>query len=183
MEEFKDVNIEGRSFYSLALAYRRAADLLLDHLDKEHASHGESYLPIQFLYSHATELLLKAFLRLKGFSIDLAKRPYAHDLVKLYDESINHGLEVADLDQQSLRDLIRLLEDGHNDYQYRYFEKSFNTADSNWIRRDVCKLADAVEAEVEKQNQPAEKKAKEAGTCLAPVPYKLLISIGKGDLS
>ena len=165
---------DGVGLYRLALAYRRSADQLLDHLDNDHTKNYASILPIQFLYSHAVELLFKAFLRYKGFSENLIKHKYRHDIAKLYDECNKQGLALSSVEHQSLLRLIPLLKDGHVEYQYRYFAKSFSTADPEWMCLDVGKLADAVGAEFEKQRQTAEQKAKEAGMGSVQIPIKML---------
>jgi hypothetical protein len=166
-------------YYGLALAYRRSADLLLEQIAKAQTREARTDLPVRFLYSHTVELLLKAFLRLRGFEVDvLANRPYGHDLVALYDECNKLDLALADTDKRSLSVLIPYLEAGHGDYQFRYSEKSFSTADPNWMRRDVGKLADAVAAAVKNDNQAAEQEAKDAGMVRLNVPVQIIVSIG-----
>ena len=164
----------GEPFYGLAISYRCAADVLLEQGD------GSIALPTRFLYSHAFELFFKAFLRLNGIGIDaLAKRPYGHNLYELYEQCKRRGLTLTAQDQESLGHLMPLLKDGHAEYQYRYFEKSFNTAEPTWMRRDIAKLHTAIDVEVEKQRQALIEEAKEKNTVLIAVPIKMIVSIGE----
>lgn len=51
--------------------------------------------PVFILTFHAIELVLKAFLARSGMNAEqLAKRPYGHNLVKLYDEAKGRGLSI-----------------------------------------------------------------------------------------
>ena len=170
---------QGLPFFPIAVGYRRSADIL-ESLEKERAP-LEYVFPIYFLYSHAAELFLKAFLRLNGMSIAaLAKKPYGHNLVGLYKKCNQYALGLSEIDKRSLVQLLPLLAQGHDDYQFRYFEKSFNTADLSWIRESVSKLADAIEAAVNKERDIWEQEAKAAGMQLVPVPHKLVMSLTRG---
>jgi hypothetical protein len=52
--------------------------------------------PVRFLYFHAIELFLKAFLRLKGIEDDiLASRDYSHRLAHLADEAERRDLLIG----------------------------------------------------------------------------------------
>jgi hypothetical protein len=168
----------GSPFFGLARAYLHSADLLLERLDAEHVGGAERDLPVRFLYSHAVELLLKAFLRMQGFSVEtLASRQYGHDLTVLLEECNKLGLALSVSDRARLLTLLPYLEAGHEQYQFRYFEKSFNTADPHWMQAEVGILADAVGVEVEKQRQNAEEEAKAANMVLIPVPTKIIVSL------
>lgn len=48
--------------------------------------------PIYYLYAHALELSLKAFLRCKGVEVKILKEKFGHDLKKLLDEAKKKGL-------------------------------------------------------------------------------------------
>lgn len=48
--------------------------------------------PISFLYYHAIELYLKAYLRAEGFSVKELRRQFGHNAVKLRDEAKSRGL-------------------------------------------------------------------------------------------
>jgi hypothetical protein len=169
---------EGNPFFGLARAYWHSADLLLERLDAEHVGGAERDLPVRFLYSHAVELLLKAFLLMQGFSVEtLATRHYGHDLTVLFKECNKLGLALSVSDRARLMTLLPYLEAGHKQYQFRYFEKSFNTADPHWMQSEVGKLGDAVGVEAEKQRRNAEEEAKAANKVMVLRASKIIVSI------
>jgi HEPN domain-containing protein len=52
--------------------------------------------PVRFLFSHAIELYLKAYLLLKGLTVDeLRSRALGHNLKKLASKSVKLGLSVS----------------------------------------------------------------------------------------
>ena len=60
---------------------------------------------------HAVELGLKAFLVKQGMNAEtLRKRPYGHDLVRLFDEAVKHGLELGTPDADKM---IRWINEWH----------------------------------------------------------------------
>ena len=69
-----------------------------------------------------------------------------------------------------------MLAQGHNEYQFRYFEKSFNTASFSSARNGVAKLAEAVEGAVEKERQVWEEEAKAAGRQIVRVATKVVVT-------
>lgn len=78
-------------FYNFAASYRAAADKL--RVCKLRATHP--YSPIMFLYYHAIELYLKAFLRAEGFKVgDLEK--IGHKFDKLQETCADKGLKFDD---------------------------------------------------------------------------------------
>jgi len=83
--------------YHYALSYRRAADAL--GTVKLRATHPES--PREFLYYHAIELFLKAYLRNVGLSV-LALKGLSHSTGKLQSEFLEHGGELMDEDREVL---------------------------------------------------------------------------------
>src|SRR5262249_38787516 len=99
---------EGSSFFGLALAYQHDADLLLEHHDAEHVGGAERDLPVRFLYSHAVELFLKAFLRIQGFSVETL-RQYGHHLMALFEECNKHDLALFAPDRASILILLPYL--------------------------------------------------------------------------
>jgi hypothetical protein len=162
----------GKPYFGIAGAFRDSADALFHRLEQEQASRVESTMPVSFLYSHAAELFLKAFLRLRGLS-EQACRDHGHDLAALSTACHERGLDVTGSEP-----LLRLLADGHADYQFRYFERSFTTADLRWIRAVVGRLADAVSAEIDKERQSAEQAAREANQAPVEVAGKIVVSVG-----
>jgi hypothetical protein len=63
--------------------------VLLHHV-KSDVSNPDA--PVSLLFAHAMELYLKAFLRLKGVSVQRVKSGFGHDFRKLVDEASARGL-------------------------------------------------------------------------------------------
>jgi len=72
-----------------------------------------------------------------------------------------------------------MLASGHDDYQFRYFEKSFNMATLPWIREGVSNLAQAVEMAVDKERHEREKEAKAKDQHIVSIVNKIVISSDK----
>ena len=162
----------GASLYQLGLQYQHSGDLLLDHL----TGNKEVHLPACFLYSHAAELFMKSFLALKGANRKQL-RSYGHKLADLYDACGKHGLTISVTNHRVLRQLIVMMQSGHSGYEFRYFEESFNTATTSWMRRDLATLAAAVSMEVENQRKVHEAEAKAAGLIVFNIPMKIIVGI------
>jgi hypothetical protein len=73
------------------------------------------------------------------------------------------------------------LANGHGDYRFRYFERSFTTVDLRWIRAEVGKIADVVTAELNKERQAAEQEARDANQVLIEVAAKIVVSVPTGS--
>jgi HEPN domain-containing protein len=133
------------SQYELAVSYRQSADLLVEHIASWKKG-GHGIFPAMFLYSHAVELFLKEYLRLAGYE-EARLKQFGHRLRKLWTAARKEGI-VLEM-PHAMDQLIPSLEAGHENYQFRYSEKSFNFYGPNWMQRDVAKLADAVAAKVQ----------------------------------
>ncbi|WP_119418072.1 hypothetical protein [Desertibaculum subflavum] len=75
------------SYWQSAVALKKA-DVSATHSDE----------PVTFLYCHAVELYLKAFLRAAGLSVKELRDKYGHNVVKLADAAREDGLEFQDED-------------------------------------------------------------------------------------
>ena len=64
------------------------------------ATHPDA--PICFLYYHAIELYLKAYLRAQGYSVQDLRRQLGHHAVKLHGEAKRLGLRFDDEDVEVL---------------------------------------------------------------------------------
>ena len=74
-----------------------------------------------YLAGHALELVLKAFLRAKGFSIDDLKNKFSHDLVKLLNQAEAQDLgELVAISKES-RQLILMLNDVYKPKDLEYY--------------------------------------------------------------
>jgi Uma2 family endonuclease len=80
-------------FHKSAADYIMSSQLLNDKRNELDTHFG---MPPFFLCGHAFELLLKAFLRAKGWPVTKLKR--SHDLSKLYEQAMGEGLQ-NNLDQ------------------------------------------------------------------------------------
>jgi chemotaxis family two-component system response regulator Rcp1 len=97
-----------------------------------------------YLYFHATELLLKAYLRAQG------KDPWGHELSELLKECSDLGLVIDSEDKYGLRKIVSLLESGDENMGLRYFSlKSGSLPDMVWTHEVVGQLVKAVTTAVE----------------------------------
>jgi len=85
----KDDRTTDVGLYHFAQSYRLAADFLENGPDRPHSTHPEE--PRDFLYIHAIELYLKAFLRLQGKTVDDLKA-IGHDIPKLAKLVAGYGV-------------------------------------------------------------------------------------------
>ena len=85
----KDDRTTDVGLYHYANSYRVAADYLEAGPDRSVSTHPEA--PRDFLYTHAIELYLKAFLRLQGKTVDDLKA-IGHDIPKLARLVAGHGV-------------------------------------------------------------------------------------------
>ena len=97
-----------------------------------------------FLYFHATELLLKAYLRARSV------KSRGHNISELYKECRNAGLTIDSEDKYGLHNVVNLLESGNKDMGFRYFTlKSGSIPEMGWTREVVGQLMQAVTAVVD----------------------------------
>jgi len=90
-----DGNLEARTtpvgMFHYAHAYAASA-LTLNKVDV-HTIHSDA--PIRFLFSHSIELYVKAYLLLKGLSVEeLASRGLGHNLKNLTSKAVKLGLSI-----------------------------------------------------------------------------------------
>ena len=86
--------VSAMAFLNMARDYADAANELYMVADARPKIHGHMPLssPLYFLYSHAVELALKAFLTANNVPInELTDHKVRHNLPKLYDQSRNLG--------------------------------------------------------------------------------------------
>jgi hypothetical protein len=81
-------------WFNLAHAYLFDAATLYNAEERPRRWHYEA--PVQYLYFHAIELFLKAYLRSQGMTDqELSGREYGHKLKKLIDEAEARGMPVT----------------------------------------------------------------------------------------
>jgi hypothetical protein len=133
------------SFLGFARQYQRAANLLYktDKLLKA---------PTYFLYAHAMELALKAFLRTANIPIVADGKRKHHHITALYEECRDLGLRIGPDDRFDLRNVVVLLEGANEDEGLRYFKtKGSSLPDLSWTRDVVEKLLQTIEPIIKKK--------------------------------
>jgi hypothetical protein len=170
---------EATTFLDLGRAYHEQADLLLEALiSKAAITTAESGLPVRHVYSHAIELYLKSFLRLSGIvRLDL-RHKFGHKLGELYVAARDKGLSIETGDLRHFEMVIDRLKNGHEDYEFRYFEGSISTVDPTWIQAATRSLSDSVGNETERLRSTLETEARQQGLKFLPLPSRAVMSIG-----
>ncbi|WFU55729.1 hypothetical protein QA639_40390 [Bradyrhizobium pachyrhizi] len=91
-------------------------------------------MPVYYLYCHALELTLKAYLRSKGFSSNrLASREFGHKLQVLWKSCVAEGLKGHAVNDAFIAQAIELLDPFATDFEFRYIKvgpKSLPTLDA-----------------------------------------------------
>lgn len=83
-------------------------------------------MPVYYLYCHAFELTLKAFLRTKGMSAHrLASREFGHKLHVLWKACLAEGLQSSPVADASIAQAIELLDPFAREFEFRYIKVGF----------------------------------------------------------
>jgi HEPN domain-containing protein len=133
-----------------ATAYFRRASEFLGGGDELFTSESRKTLqdrwyPTYFLYAHAAELALKAFLRAHNQEVE-----YHHILTVLYEKCRDLGLVIGQNDRTQIGNVVRLLDSANKEQGLRYFLDTNSIADLTWTREVVTQLLQAVKPHVEK---------------------------------
>jgi hypothetical protein len=98
------------------------------------ATHPDA--PIRFLYCHAIELYLKAYLLLQGTTLSVLKsKAFGHNLSKLMSKSVEFGLEITMEHQVA----IQLANQANlDDYPDRYIKTGYRTVVLPEVLSAVC---------------------------------------------
>lgn len=169
---------------TIANAYRSQADqlfdLVKDQLKLLMFQHG---LPVRHLYSHAVELYLKAFLRAEGLTEAAIRnqRTYGHRLGDLYAECKSRGLTLPPYEAACFDRMLPYFKEGHEEYQFRYFEKSISTADPDLIRAAAHAIAPLVGAHVDNLLREAGQQAVKDSKQIVSLPKRMCVSVGAGS--
>ena len=155
-------------FFRFGRQYQKAANLLYE-ADKTLT------FPIYFLYSHAIELALKAFLRAANLSVVTDKKRKHHQIAALYAECKSLGLGIGPDDPTNINNIVALLEGANEDQGLRYANaKGFSIPDLSWTRDTVEELFSAIEPSVTSRAQAdgllPERAARFSLTYSKPVP-------------
>lgn len=129
---------QAQSSWALGNSYASAAVLLM------HDSKAETYLPTLFLFLHALELYLKAFLFSRGVS-DSKLRGVSHDLVACMRACRKHGLSKhVMLPRTAIVQIVRVNR-YYSDKELEYFApraKRFGSIDD--LAKTVATVANGV---------------------------------------
>jgi hypothetical protein len=127
------------AYLNFANQYHRAATALLPQREQVAA-------PLYFLYTHAIELALKAYLRTRDVEFNVK-----HDLGGLLDLCRGNGASPG----QHLTNVIKLLETENNKAGFRYFlPKSTSLPTIDYVAEVVDELIPKVALEVERHPTP-----------------------------
>jgi hypothetical protein len=128
------------AFLNTAQEYHFAATKLLP-------LHQQLESPLYFLFTHALELALKAYLRSHGLPTPLGQP--GHALKALFEQCQRKGLHV----HSDLRGIIDLLGSENELHGFRYFVfKATARPDINYVREVVDELMGVVAEEVKKRH-------------------------------
>ena len=142
-----------RAFVNMANEYYTAANTLLElseQRSKKVNRQSEFSDPIYFLYCHAIELALKAYLLSQKVPIAGTYRRRGHPVLKLYEECRELGLIVGPDDRVEIGNIVDLLDTELQ--SFRYFSiQSRELPALAWTRKAVGALLDVVAACVEQR--------------------------------
>jgi HEPN domain-containing protein len=128
--------------FNYARSYRASADHLLSAKLKVPHPHA----PLTFLYYHAVELYLKAYLRVQGYTVAQLKS-VGHNVSKLSTEVQSRGLILDDED----REVLSSIAEGDNVIRSRYIQiGAFTRPEEEALSRTCAALEDSVAKEFEK---------------------------------
>lgn len=133
------------SFLGFGRQYQKAANLLCE-ADKT------LKVPTYFMYLHAIELALKAFLRAANLPVVVGGKRKHHQITELYEECKKLGLRIGPDDSFDIQNVVALLDDANKDQGFRYFTgKGSSIPEMSWTRDTVENLFRAVEPSVKKR--------------------------------
>ena len=132
-------------------------------------------LAVMFLLAHALELLLKAYVELMAPE---DKKMYRHDLGHLWERSVSLGLLVEDASAQAeVGVIVSNLKDGHEEYQFRYANKSFNYSGPIMTEQAIQKVHVAVLQKLNVHEDQRKAELERQGMVSIAVPVGIRISI------
>jgi hypothetical protein len=147
----KTSNAHQMAFFRRAGEFFSAAEKLFTSESGPMASRRWLY-PIYFCYSHAIELVLKAFLRLHSPEVE-----FGHDLTRIYAACVREGLVIDPKNDREIRTVVAFLDAGNEDAGFRYLFGRGPLPDLTWTREVVGRLIEVVEPHVmlEEEKHPS----------------------------
>jgi HEPN domain-containing protein len=143
MTKEESLNVEARAYYSMALRYLGAANKLYSlSLATGKAAHFWAWFnPIQFLYFHAIELALKAYLW--SFNLNVER---THNITNLYRQCRDRGLKIRADDLTGIANVVSLLDSNNEGKDFRYFSSKSrgNLPELSWTRDEANQLMGVV---------------------------------------
>jgi hypothetical protein len=83
-------------------------------------------MPVYYLYCHALELTMKAFLRTRGFSAKCLRSPeFGHKLQVLWEACVAQGLHSSVAKDAVIADVIGLLNPYATEFEFRYLKVGY----------------------------------------------------------
>ena len=136
------------AFWDRAREYKIAADALVQIRDSESPSttNRVPVRPIYFLYAHAAECALKAYIRVEEPEVEVT-----HNLRMLYEGCISKGLELPSNTKVNVENVIGLIQSGNENHGFRYLHRTGKTVDLPelaWASEIVAALLQAIEPHV-----------------------------------
>jgi len=127
----------GREFFEAAVALKK----------------GRSFSPVRYyLYCHAIELLLKAFLLTEGMTVaTLRNKPYSHDLERILKKARSSGLHKIVTITPARETEIKRANSYYNSKGFEYFkvgpmaEGYLSLPDLSVLRRFASRLVEVLE--------------------------------------
>src|SRR5262245_61974700 len=120
-----------RGFLTDAEAYLRAAQKL------DQSSEGPASSPQYYLACHSIELILKAFILIKG-GTEREVREIRHDLLKAWERATKLGLRPND---KRAGEIVTMLAPYHLDHSFRYRKTRFVTLP---VYRELCEVVEGL---------------------------------------
>jgi hypothetical protein len=128
--------LSGESFLKTAIHAHEALDAQTLKLRFE--------MPVYYLYGHAIELTLKAFLRAKGLTArELSFKPWRHDLLKLWEGCFERGFTLDLPTRLEAGAVIDLLAPYAATYEFRYVQVGAQTLPTLDVVREAARALQA----------------------------------------
>lgn len=157
----------------LADEYLAAARVLMNA-----GAETSNALPVMFLLAHALELLLKAYVKLMA---PADSKKYCHDLNMLWKRSKSLGLfQWLANTRAEVGNVVHNMKTGHEEYQFRYSEKSFSHSGPVTTEDAIRKVRETVWSELSARRHLQALDAERRGMRIVQVPVGLRISIERG---
>lgn len=142
MDQDRNNRTNAIGLYHFARSYHDSARALL--AAKVKTTHPDA--PISYLYFHAIELFLKAFLRAHGHTVEELEKKFRHDIGRMRDRATELGF---DLFMDEDRVVLAYMEETNVVLKSRYIETGYLERPTNEaLERTATSLRDTICAAV-----------------------------------